>query len=255
MEIDLQYLEKKFLIRSGIVIHAGANMCQERKLYKDSRLGPIYWIEAIPKYVELSRQLLVGLEDQFIIEAAIWSKSGLSKVFNISSNEGLSSSLFKMKWHRALQPSISLDTEIQIVTTSIDDLSRNLKIANEKVAILVLDLQGAELEALKGAQETLKNTLSIHCEVSRTQLYKSQPTFKEIDEFLNSAGFILVGHDLVGENYSGDALYVRKELTPVDKECVVPEDLPGIRLSARGWIKYRLVQMGFPARFLTRGHR
>jgi FkbM family methyltransferase len=255
MEINLPYLEEEFSIRKGIVIHAGANLCQERELYASSNFGPIYWIEAIPKYVELSRVNLVGFDDQFIVEAALWNESGVNKDFNISSNGGLSSSFFKMKWHRALQPSISLDKHIQMVTTSIDDLIRNLNIADNQIAVLVLDLQGAELEVLKGAQEALKNTLSIHCEVSRTQLYKSQPTFKDIDEFLTSAGFALVKHDLEGENYSGDALYLRKELISVDKKCLVPEDVIGIRLSVRGWIKYRLVQIGLPARLLTRRHK
>ena len=252
MEINLPYLEEEFSIRGGIVIHAGANMCQERMLYQNSGFGPVYWVEAIPKYVELSRNNLVGFDDQFIVQAALWSESGVRKDFNISSNEGLSSSLFKMKWHRALQPSISLDKKIQIVTTSIDDLSRRLNIADKQIAILVLDLQGAELEALRGARETLKNTLSIHCEVSRIQLYESQATFKDIDEFLKSAGFALVMHDLKGENYSGDALYLRKELIFVEKDCFVPDDVTGVRLSVRGWIKYRLVQIGVPAHFLAR---
>jgi FkbM family methyltransferase len=252
MEIDLIYLEQEFSIRSGIVIHAGANMCQERSLYEESELGPIYWVEAIPEYVELSRENLVHFKKQSILEAALWSESGIEKSFNISSNDGLSSSLFKMKWHRALQPSISLDEHLRVVTMTIDDLSQNLNLSGKQIALLVLDIQGAELEALKGAREALNNTLSIHCEVSRIQLYECQPTFKQIDEFLISVGFTLVRHDLQGDNHSGDALYVRKDLITNNTNCFVPEDLVSVRLSARGWVKYRLVQIGFPARLLTR---
>jgi FkbM family methyltransferase len=255
MEIDLIYLEQEFAIRHGIVIHAGANMCQERLLYEESDFGPIYWVEAIPKYVELSKQNLFHFKKQSIVEAALWSESGVEKDFHISSNHGLSSSLFKMKWHRALQPAISLKEYLRVSTISIDDLTRNLRVSGEQVSLLVLDLQGAELEALKGARETLRNTLSIHCEVSRIQLYESQPTFKDIDEFLTSVGFSLVRHDLEGDNYSGDALYVRGDLITAKTYCSVPENMASVRLNVRGWVKYRLVQIGVPARLLKRAKK
>jgi FkbM family methyltransferase len=221
-------------------------------LYEESELGPIYWVEAIPKYVELSRENLVHLKKQFIVEAALWSESGVEKDFNISSNHGLSSSLFKMKWHRALQPAIFLEEHLRVVTISIDDLTRNLRVFGKQISLLVLDLQGAELEALKGAREALRNTLSIHCEVSRIQLYEFQPTFKDIDKFLTSVGFSLVKHDLEGDNYSGDALYVRGDLITANTNCLVPENMTSVRLNIRGWVKYRLVQIGVPARLLKR---
>lgn len=180
--------------------------------YEISDFSPVYWVEAIPKYVEISRKLLVVSEKQSVIEAAHWSSAGIRKKFRISSNGGLSSSFYKMKPHRVFQPSNFLIESIRVRTTTIDKLVEDLRIAKQCISLLVLDLQGVELEVLKGAKKTLQQTNAIFCEVSRMQLYKKQPTFKMIDEFLMSEGFVLAEHDLVGENYSGDALYLRRDL-------------------------------------------
>ncbi len=252
VDIDLMYLEEEFSIRDGLIIHAGANLCQENALYEKSGFGPIYWVEAIPELVAKSKEILGGSKKQFIVEATLWNTHGINKEFNISSNQGLSSSLFKMKWHRALQPSISLGEKIKVTTTTIDLVFEKLVPSEGVVSLLVLDLQGAELYALQGARNILSRVLSIHCEVSRVQLYESQPTFTDIDKFLYSEGFILVKHDLFGNNYSGDALYIRRDLTNGGSACKVPEDLSAVDLSARGWIKYRLLQLGLPVRFLSK---
>lgn len=255
MEIDLPFLEREYSIRDGMIIHAGANLCQENILYEKSDFGPIYWLEAIPNLVTLSEGKLIDSNKQFVVEAALWSAHGIKMEFNISSNGGLSSSLLKLKWHRALQPSISLGEIIQVSTTTIDHLVESLVLPQGTVSLLVLDLQGAELNALQGARKILGRTLAIHCEVSRVQLYDSQPTFQDIHKFLTAEGFILIKHDLLGDNYSGDALYIREELVHAKIDCDVPRDLNSVHLSPMGWTKYKLLQLGVPTRFLSRRRR
>lgn len=252
MEIDLLDLEANLGITPGLVIHAGANKCQEKDLYANSTFGPIYWIEAIPKYVEISRELLTGYRNQQVIEATLWSQDGIKKQFHISSNEGLSSSLFKMKWHRALQPSISLGDEITVETKTLDSVIVDCGLESKNIQLLVLDLQGAELEALLGGQKTLNLVQAVHIEVSRVQLYESQPTFIQIHEFMTGRGFSLVRHDLSDDIYAGDALYVREIYLPGGTSFKVLEDVDSIPLNSRNWLKYKLVQLGVPARLLKR---
>lgn len=255
MDIDLSNLEQNLGITPGLVIHAGANMCQEKDVYAKSNFGPVYWIEAIPKYVELSKNSLTGYKDQHIIEAALWSKDGLSKQFNISSNDGLSSSLFKMKWHRALQPSISMGNQINVVTKTLDSVVSASRLESKIIQLLVLDLQGAELEALLGSEKTLESVQAVHIEVSRVQLYESQPTFMQIHAFLTNKGFALVKHDLSDEVYAGDALYVKERYLNVDTGYSVMGDVVSIPLKPKNWLKYKLVQLGVPARLLKRKSR
>lgn len=59
-----------------------------------------------------------------------------------------------------------------------------------EVDILKLDLQGYELNALRGAKKLLKSSIKIvYVECSFKEFYISQPLFDEVQEFLLSLGF------------------------------------------------------------------
>ena len=46
-----------------------------------------------------------------------------------------------------------------------------------------MDVQGYELEVLKGATETLKHVDYVYCEVNRDEVYEGNAYVEEIDEF------------------------------------------------------------------------
>jgi FkbM family methyltransferase len=73
--------------------------------------------------------------------------------------------------------------------------------ADEAVDFLKLDIQGAELLALRGAERTLTRTAVVHCEVEFSPLYRGQPLFPEVQGHLNARGFALVDL-LVAHRYS-----------------------------------------------------
>lgn len=87
---------------------------------------------------------------------------------------------------------------------------------NTPVLILKMDVQGFELEVLKGASETLKNTKVIVLEINNHDGYKGSPTYFEIDDFLRNKNFEL--YDLLASNrvqnklQDWDAIYVNKNL-------------------------------------------
>jgi FkbM family methyltransferase len=58
--------------------------------------------------------------------------------------------------------------------------------------VLKMDVQGAELDCLKGATRILKeHVVFIQTEVEFAPLYKDQPLFADVDAFLRSQGFML----------------------------------------------------------------
>ena len=80
--------------------------------------------------------------------------------------------------------------------------------------IIKLDLQGYELEALKGAEAWLPDVKAVLAEVAFKALYQGQPLASQVRSWLESRGFKLEGlyqpwldqsHNLV----SADALFIR----------------------------------------------
>lgn len=56
---------------------------------------------------------------------------------------------------------------------------------------LKIDVQGAELDVMKGAVRLLRDCVAIHIEVEFLPLYRNQPLFGDVDAFLRGQGFFL----------------------------------------------------------------
>ena len=82
--------------------------------------------------------------------------------------------------------------------------------------LLKLDVQGFELEVLKGAETCLENAKAVLTEVSFREFYQSQCLFHEVVAFMAQRGFWLssIGHGPVPGHalLQSDALFVKKEL-------------------------------------------
>ena len=90
---------------------------------------------------------------------------------------------------------------------TLDLLLESHKICGK--AFLVLDLQGSELEALKGATNLLNHFDYIYTEVSKDNLYEDQGKWKEITNFLASQDFKLADWQYSKKLNWGNALYQR----------------------------------------------
>ena len=61
---------------------------------------------------------------------------------------------------------------------------------------LKIDVQGAELDVLRGSEELLRSVSIIQAEVEFVPIYRGQPLFADVDQFLRAHGFSfhLFGH-------------------------------------------------------------
>lgn len=79
-------------------------------------------------------------------------------------------------------------------------------------AMLKLDVQGFELQALAGCKDLIGNFDYVYCECSFVELYKNQKLAGEVVDYLRSLGFNLVGmynpsYDLDGNCIQADFLF------------------------------------------------
>ena len=87
---------------------------------------------------------------------------------------------------------ISLYQEMQysylVSETTVDTISLDFFLEKHKIGpvdFIKIDVQGAELDVFKGGKEALENVLKIVCEVEFVPMYKSQPLFGDICNFLD----------------------------------------------------------------------
>jgi FkbM family methyltransferase len=92
----------------------------------------------------------------------------------------------------------------------------NIVQPGETVLVMKLDVQGFELEVLKGAEKTLKHTKLVMAELQNHRLYEGAPMYYDIDAFLRKNNFTLLqnvpslreGH----KQLEWDAIYINNDL-------------------------------------------
>lgn len=135
-----------------------------------------------------------------------------SAEFFVTSRDDSSSLLQPAKAQR--DRGISVTQRIVVPTDRLDNVLRVDEI--QRPSMLKIDVQGAELDVLKGAVTFLEAIDYIYLEISFIEIYEEQPLFAEIDQFLRDLGYELrgVANTHVDRNEGpgqADALYSRRD--------------------------------------------
>jgi len=194
------------------VLHVGAHICQEAALYESLGMNPrdpekVLWIEANSDVAEFAAK-----EGGFpnIVCAAVSDADDAVVTFFITNADGQSSSILPLAEHRREHPDIYEVAVRRVRTVTLDTLFEKLGIPHDRYDVANLDIQGAELMALRGAEKVLAGLRAIYTEVNTKELYTGCALLGEMDEFLGARGFVRVALELTQHSW-GDALYVRKE--------------------------------------------
>jgi FkbM family methyltransferase len=122
---------------------------------------------------------------------ALGSSAGESEI-HVSRNSYSSSLLEMTDRHLDSAPeSVYIGTET-ISVLPLDPIWDEL-VRDSDRPFLKLDVQGFELEALRGAERSLSKLAGVQCELSLVPLYRGAPTYSEVTERLEAAGFRLAG--------------------------------------------------------------
>ena len=207
MLITLDFLVKKYNLNITGILHVGAHECEE--IYAYEILIPrtkILWVEAMSNKVSLCK---IKFPNILIEEAAVSDKIE-NLTFNVSNN-GQSSSLLELGTHLIMYPQIHYVNSFAVTTKVLSSIISKYDIPFN---FLNLDIQGAELKAIKGMLDYLPNIDYIYSEVNSDHVYKDCALIGEIDEYLSGFGFERVEIEwAVAEKVCtwGDAFYINKK--------------------------------------------
>ncbi len=206
MLISPREIKKFYGISPKRILHIGAHLAEEVDSYLDEGWGlsSIFWVESNPSvFPELELRLKSYPENTAIL-ALIWSVKNLKMSFNISNNSE-SSSVLLLKEHEFRYPNIIFKEQIELTSSTISDLWEEYFFG--EIDFINLDIQGAELHALKGAGGRLSSVKYIYSEINVLEMYKDCALFKDLKDWLSIQDFTLIDWDLTRDGW-GDALWV-----------------------------------------------
>lgn len=202
-------LKKKWNIVPKGIIHVGAHLGEELETYfKDTDVRDIVFFEAsLSTYNNLKRYLDTAPKPSHLnsLNAFPVGLGAEEKEveFHVASN-GQSSSILAPKIHSIQYPGITFNQVEKISIKTLD--SFNLTGYN----YLHMDVQGYELEVLRGATNTLKEVKYIYTEVNSALLYENCVLVEDLDKFLANLGFKREDTDWGSQLTWGDALYIKE---------------------------------------------
>lgn len=220
-----QDLQKLLDISDPVIIESGANDGTNTGIYLRMFEKPtIHAIEPVPRLFQDLQSRFSYDENVILHNKALGEQKGQIEM-NVYEDGGSSSVFESNNAHEQYGGEAKTKRQATITTqqTTIDDIT-------DDADIISLDMQGYELNALKGAEKNLQNCKAVFTEVSFIPLYDGQPLFCDISMFLSNHNFHI--YDLYidwkgnnGEIAHCDAIFLNESVYQGSDFDVNPFDL------------------------------
>ena len=195
----------KHLPANPVVLEAGAHRGFDTiALARTWPQGTVHAFEPIPELFEALTERTRDCSNVERYALALAGESGTAEMWVSGGAMDQSSSLRTPRTHLEELPDITFDRKITVRTVSLDDWASS----RGEVDALWLDLQGSELDALRGGERLLSSVNVICAEVHVTELYEGVPMYPEIRAWLEDRGFVVKFENLPW-NGAGNVLFVR----------------------------------------------
>lgn len=226
MEINQKILFK-FIRKHGLkidsIVEIGARDCGETiKFSKQYPKSNIISFECNPQTLDICRKRIKSISNAKLIESAVSDKNGFISFYAIDpektkttwkdGNPG-ASSILQASGDYPVEKYVQ--KKIKVKSTRMDKAMEENGL--KRVDLLWMDIQGAELMALKSFGGNLRNVKIIHTEVEFMEIYKNQPLFKDIKLYLEKEGFIFDSFTVEGQ-YSGDAIFINPHALTINEK-------------------------------------
>jgi FkbM family methyltransferase len=208
--IPLEEIVRKYRIRTKGILHLGAHLGEEAAAYQEQGVDRVLWVEANPALMPPLRSAVEPLGHR-VYQGVVSKIAGERVEFKITNN-GQSSSYLDLGTHATRYPGIEVVETVTMETTTVEQIYRELRIEADAFDFVNLDLQGSELDALRGMGPLLERFDTVYTEVNEEALYEESPLLPDIDRFLGGRGFTRRALRMSKRGW-GDALYVRGRVT------------------------------------------
>jgi FkbM family methyltransferase len=181
----IKRIQTNLFENSNYILHIGASEGQEASFY--SQFGKtVIWIEAIPSIFEELKINCSKFQNQVAICALLGDRNLESTPFFIASNKSESSSLYTFSKDR-MGHGVEMKETVYLPMKRLDSIPELSNLPPK--GHWVIDVQGAELLVLRGAESLLNRCSSLLIEVSTVELYRGGAKWNEVKEFLDTRGF------------------------------------------------------------------
>jgi len=196
------------------IIHVGGHTGQEYDYYRRNGVLDQIWIEPQPCCFQRMVNHLPKDPGIRCFQVACGNMNGTAEMIELSGNDGMSNSLLPPKRHLVYYPTLVPTKTLRVPVRKLDDFLLENKIDASLYDSLSIDVQGYELEVMKGGERTLAHPHMryVYAEVNVEELYEKCALVTEVDEWLSGIGFSREASDIWGPYGSfGDALYFKRE--------------------------------------------
>jgi FkbM family methyltransferase len=197
-------LIEEYNINMRGLIHIGIHWGLEYDDYINYGIKDMIFFEPVKATYDKLLELLPKNERVKTYNLALGNMTGEVKMFIETANLGQSSSILEPGTHLDAYPQITFDT---METVKIDKLD-NIEFDRSLYNVINVDVQGYELEVLKGAEDTLRYIDVIFSEINTGEVYKNCAKLNELDEYL--VKYKRVYTKIYDGLFYGDAIYIKK---------------------------------------------
>lgn len=199
MRVFNSYLTQTFKNKEvEVIFDVGAcHALESVELSKKYPNAKVYTFEANPVSYNVCLENTEGYDSITVINEAVNDYDGLCKFYPMDKEKTITT------WEDGNQGASSLyrangqydfiekyvQYEIEVPCTRLDTFCERNGI--DKIDIIWMDLQGAELKALQSLGSLLDTVQIIHTELEMNPMYEGQCLFSDVNEYLTNNGFDL----------------------------------------------------------------
>ena len=164
----------------------------------NSRLIPAFLSERDGEEIEFFITKQAGASSRYAPDMEFWKRVKNVDIFRVFPNApGAEPTGIRLPAYE-----FEVDKTVTVKSRSLDSVAREHDIRD--VAFMKMDLEGSELDVLRGGQETLKSVVGLEIEVAFGDYRVGGCRFADIDEFVRTQGFSFFGFVYThGSHYAG----------------------------------------------------